>query len=145
MTSGNASNEPLCTANKQAVAKLAPFCDGFLLHNRPIKRPCDDSVMFVDGNHQPQFIRRSRGFAPLPVLLPKQLTLTRPAMATGADLKNVSAVAVNRLVFLTQHLGNLTNLKTQQLLFKRFSQAGYQNSGLFQQGDDWHQVSQVLQ
>jgi hydrogenase maturation protein HypF len=61
-----------------------------------------------------QPVRRSRGLAPLPVLLPAALTLPTPLVAAGADLKNVSAVAVDRQVFLTQHIGDLSNFKTRE-------------------------------
>ncbi|MBN1219426.1 MAG: carbamoyltransferase HypF [Anaerolineae bacterium] len=135
MTSGNRQGEPLCIDHDEARAGLSPYCDGFLFHNRPIARRCDDSVMFVahliphqsDGRHQDdgryrpdspqpviQPIRRSRGLAPLPVLLPKTVTLTVPLLAAGADLKNVPALAIQRQVFLTQHIGDLENLKARE-------------------------------
>jgi hydrogenase maturation protein HypF len=117
MTSGNRRGEPLCIDNDEAREGLSPYCDGFLWHNRPIARRCDDSVMFIaQPNDQPvvQPIRRSRGLAPLPVLLPKSITLQTPLVAAGADLKNVPAVAVERQVFLTQHIGDLEKLKARE-------------------------------
>jgi len=117
MTSGNRRGEPLCIDNDEAKAGLSPYCDGFLFHNRPIERRCDDSVMFVAQlNEQPaaQPIRRSRGLAPLPILLPKTITLDTPLVAAGADLKNVPALAVDRQVFLTQHIGDMENLKARE-------------------------------
>ncbi|MCB0104981.1 MAG: carbamoyltransferase HypF, partial [Caldilineaceae bacterium] len=69
MTSGNYSNEPIVTDNAAALAKLAPLADGFLLHNRDIHVPCDDSVVRVYAGHELP-VRRSRGYAPLPVRLP---------------------------------------------------------------------------
>ncbi len=117
MTSGNRRGEPLCIDNDEAKAGLSPYCDGFLFHNRPIERRCDDSVMFVaqsDGQPAVQPIRRSRGLAPLPILLPKTIALTTPLVAAGADLKNVPALAIERQVFLTQHIGDMENLKARE-------------------------------
>jgi len=93
------------------------FADGFLLHDRPIAQSCDDSVIFsaqVADAPIPQIVRRSRGFAPLPLLLPAAVTLAEPLLATGADLKNVSALAADRHVFLTQHIGDLRSVSTRQ-------------------------------
>ncbi len=117
MTSGNRRGEPLCIDNDDARAGLSAYCDGFLFHNRPIARRCDDSVMFVAhfaDTSVVQPIRRSRGLAPLPVLLPKSLVLDTPLVAAGADLKTVPALAVERQVFLTQHIGDMDNLKARE-------------------------------
>ncbi|MBN1991402.1 MAG: carbamoyltransferase HypF [Anaerolineae bacterium] len=117
MTSGNRQGEPLCIDNVEANEGLSSYCDGFLFHNRPIARRCDDSVMFIASlNHQTliQPLRRSRGLAPLPVLLPKAVILEVPLLAAGADLKNVPALAVERQVFLTQHIGDLESLKARE-------------------------------
>ncbi len=117
MTSGNISGEPLVIDNHEAQEKLATYCDCFLFHNRPIHRRLDDSVMMViatEKTHIAQPIRRSRGYVPVPVALPKQLTLTQPVMAAGGELKNVPGLAVDNLVFLTQHVGDLTTYATTQ-------------------------------
>lgn len=112
MTSGNQRGEPLCIDNDEARTQLGGGCDGFLWHDRPIARRCDDSVTMVahvDGRSVVQPVRRSRGLAPLPVLLPRSVSLHTPLVAAGADLKNVSAVAADGYVFLSQHIGNLDN------------------------------------
>ena len=113
MTSGNPSGEPLCKDNAEALARLGPFADGFLLHDRPILRRCDDSVVMAVGETL-QPVRRSRGFAPLPVLLPEALSLPKPVLAVGADMKNVSAVAADRQVFLTAHIGDLGHPRARE-------------------------------
>lgn len=111
MTSGNRRGEPLCITNEDALKGL-DGCDGFLLHNRPVARRCDDSVIMVadlGDEVVSQPVRRSRGYTPLPLLLPAALNLERPLVAAGAELKNVPAVATGRTVFLGQHVGNLSS------------------------------------
>lgn len=112
MTSGNRSGEPLCRENDDARARLSGLCDAFLMHDRPIERRCDDSVLFVsnsDGESMTQYVRRSRGFTPLPVHLPRGLSSRIPLLAAGADMKNVAALCKDSDVFLTQHIGTLDN------------------------------------
>lgn len=117
MTSGNLSGEPLCVTIEEAVEKLSPFVDGFLLHDRPIRRRCDDSVaMVVQTSSGPveQPVRRSRGLAPLPVLLPDALILDAPLLAVGGELKNAAGLVVGRRVILTQHNGDLESLDARR-------------------------------
>ena len=65
-TSGNFFDEPICTDEHEALAKLNNIADYFLVHNRPIVRHADDSIVrIIHGSCM--IIRRSRGFAPLPV------------------------------------------------------------------------------
>ncbi|RMF00904.1 MAG: carbamoyltransferase HypF [Chloroflexi bacterium] len=102
-TSGNLSDEPICTDNDEAARRLGPIADAFLLHNRPIERHVDDSVAWhVEG--QIRLLRRARGFAPLPVLLRDDIPTV---LAVGAHLKNTVALSVNNQVFISQHIGDL--------------------------------------
>lgn len=108
MTSGNLGGEPICFTDDDAVNRLAPLADGWLAHDRSILVPCDDSVVRVLGELQIP-LRRSRGYAPLPVALPVSVP---PTLAVGADLKNTLAVAEGRYAWLSQHIGDMDDLAT---------------------------------
>jgi hydrogenase maturation protein HypF len=108
MTSGNLGGEPICFADDDAIERLSRLADGWLMHNRDILVPCDDSVVRVlDGSELP--IRRSRGYAPLPVALPVPVP---PTLAVGADLKNTMAVADGKYAWLSQHIGDMDDMAT---------------------------------
>ena len=108
MTSGNLSGEPIVTEDEEALAKLEPLVDAWLMHDRPIHVPCDDSVArVVAGAELP--IRRSRGYAPLPIALPFEVD---PTLAVGADLKNTCALASGRYAWVSQHIGDMDDLST---------------------------------
>ncbi|WP_321478169.1 carbamoyltransferase HypF [uncultured Paludibaculum sp.] len=105
-TSGNLTDDPLCIDEHEALQRLRGIADLFLVHNRPILRPVDDSIVrFIDG--QPVLLRRARGYAPLPFQAAFDLPET---LATGADLKNAVAFSRGRNVFLSQHLGDMETL-----------------------------------
>lgn len=102
-TSGNLADEPICTDEAEALDRLGGIADGFLVHDRPITRHVDDSVAWIVGG-TPRLLRRARGYAPLPVLLPAPA----PAiLAVGAHLKNTVALSVGRQTFISQHIGDL--------------------------------------
>jgi hydrogenase maturation protein HypF len=108
MTSGNLGGEPLAYRDADARDRLAPLADAWLLHDREIHVPVDDSVTrVVDGREAP--VRRSRGYAPLPVTLPLEIPAT---LAVGADLKNTCAVGEGRFGWLGQHVGDMDDLAT---------------------------------
>ena len=110
MTSGNLSDEPICKDNDEARARLAGLADAFLLHNREIYIHCDDSVMRVfEGAPLP--IRRSRGYAPFPVRLPKAAPML---LAAGGELKATFCVTRESHAYLSQHIGDMENLQTLQ-------------------------------
>ncbi|MFD3482788.1 carbamoyltransferase HypF [Streptomyces sp. NPDC058665] len=112
MTSGNRSGEPIVTDDTKALTELAPLVDAWLRHDRPIRVPCDDSVSrFVAGAELP--VRRSRGYAPLPLALPFDIP---PLLATGADLKNTCALGEGGYAWVSQHIGDLDDLSTVDAL-----------------------------
>jgi len=106
MTSANLSEEPIAIDNDEARARLGEIADTFVLHDRQILQRCDDSVAaLVDG--VPQIIRRARGYVPLGIELPFE---TPPLLAVGGHLKNVFALARDRFIYQSQHLGDLENI-----------------------------------
>lgn len=112
MTSGNLAGEPIVTDDEDAVRVLAGIADAWLTHDRPVHVPCDDSVTrVVAGRELP--LRRSRGYAPLPVALPFPV---EPVLAAGADLKNTCALAQGRYAWLGQHVGDMDDLATVEAL-----------------------------
>jgi hydrogenase maturation protein HypF len=107
-TSGNLSDEPICTDECEALDRLRGIADVLLVHNRPIVRHVDDSIVRVMAGRE-MVLRRARGFAPLPVSLIAQLSTSnsQPILAVGAHLKNSVALAVGEQLFLSQHIGDL--------------------------------------
>jgi len=106
MTSGNRSGEPLSIENEDAIDSFSHIADYFLLHDRDIYFGADDSITRVQAD-QPRFIRRSRGYAPLPVLLNKKMP---KILGCGAGLKNTICLTRNHHAFLSQHIGDLENI-----------------------------------
>lgn len=113
-TSGNLSSEPICIDNKEALESLKDIADYFLLHNRPIERAVDDSVIRFMKN-RPMILRRARGYAPLPLVLPE---IKYEILGVGAQLKNTIALSRSDHVFLSQHIGDLENEKTYTAFVK---------------------------
>jgi len=108
-TSGNIKDEPLCADEKEAEESLARFTDKFLHHNRKIHSRVDDSVArVVDG--APYVLRRARGFAPYPVMLP--VSSEKVIFGAGAHLKSTVSISAGEYAFVSQYLGDLDNQKT---------------------------------
>lgn len=107
-TSGNLSDEPICTDEQEALERLGGIADVFLAHNRPIVRHVDDSIVRVMLGRE-MILRRARGFAPLPVKLKStaQSPQSKVVLAVGAHLKNTIAMSVGNQVFISQHIGDL--------------------------------------
>jgi hydrogenase maturation protein HypF len=105
-TSGNRSDEPICTDEREAVDRLRGLADAFLVHDRPIARHVDDSIARVVLGRD-LVLRRARGYAPLPVGLPGRANGGACVLGVGAHLKNAVALSVGANVFVSQHIGDL--------------------------------------
>lgn len=118
MTSGNASGDPIFYQDEAAHEELGSIADFYLTHDREILRSCDDSVMrLFDG--APMFLRRSRGYAPLPITMREDCP---PMLAVGAEQKNTFALTRGPHVFLSQHIGDLENLETLEAFTRGIEQ-----------------------
>jgi len=107
-TSGNLSQEPICIDEKEAVERLGAIVDIFLVHNRPIARHVDDSIVRIMAGRE-AVLRRSRGYAPLPVQIPK---VENEIIAVGGHLKNTIGIAKENNCFISQHIGDLETEKS---------------------------------
>jgi hydrogenase maturation protein HypF len=108
MTSGNLSEEPLVYDNDEARSKLAGLADAFLMHNRDIQVPCDDSVIRLAADTAIP-LRRARGLVPNPIYLP---LASEPVLGVGAEQKNTFCVAAQGVALLSQHIGDLDSVET---------------------------------
>jgi len=104
MTSGNASDEPICRSNREALARLAGIADLFLLHDRDVVRRVDDSVVRDTGD-EVVMVRRARGHVPEPLPLP--VDTPEPVLALGGYLQATVCLALGREAFPSQHVGDL--------------------------------------
>jgi hydrogenase maturation protein HypF len=107
-TSGNLSDEPICIDERDAVRRLGGIADLFLVHDRPIRRHADDSIVRIVLDRE-YVLRRARGYAPLPVVCP---SMGGPGgdelvLAVGAHLKNAVALGFGAQAFVSQHVGDL--------------------------------------
>ena len=128
-TSGNVSNEPICTDEQDALTRLGAIADLFLIHNRPIARPVDDSIVREVAG-QPLVLRRARGYTPQPIALP--LASDATILAVGAHLKNTVALSIHQQILVSQHLGDLANSAT----LVRFHEAMEHLLGLYDRTPD---------
>ena len=108
MTSGNMSEEPIAIGNQEALERLSPLADYFLLHDRDIYVRCDDSVTRLFRGRE-AMLRRSRGYAPFPIRLNLEL---KEILACGAELKNTFCLTKGTYAFLSQHIGDMENYET---------------------------------
>jgi hydrogenase maturation protein HypF len=111
-TSGNLSDEPMCTDDADALDRLGGIADLFLQHDRRIVRPADDSVGRM-GPHGLALLRRARGYAPLPWRLSERTPIV---LALGAQLKSTVALAMRGQVIVSQHLGDMHSAEAARLL-----------------------------
>ncbi|YAI82678.1 MAG: carbamoyltransferase HypF [cyanobacterium endosymbiont of Rhopalodia sterrenbergii] len=117
-TSGNISDEPICIDEGEVIQRLGHIADVFLVHNRPILRSVDDSVVRVMAGRE-IVLRRARGYTPLPIILNSEGKMQNAevehspssisVLATGGQLKNTVAILRGNQVFISQHIGDLNN------------------------------------
>lgn len=112
MSSGNLADEPIVYENRAALDALGEVADFFLLHDRPILVAADDSVTRWIGE-RPALLRRSRGYVPEPVLLPRDAP---PVLAVGGDLKATACVTRGELAFTGQYVGDLEHPEAEDRL-----------------------------
>jgi hydrogenase maturation protein HypF len=113
MTSANPPNKPIVKDNDEALKTLGDTVDYFLFHNRKIAYRCDDSVLRVHGTRQ-SFIRRSRGYAPAPLMLKEKAR--RCVVGLGGELNNTACVLSADKAFISQHIGDVENVETRAFL-----------------------------
>jgi hydrogenase maturation protein HypF len=113
MTSANPPNQPIVKDNDEALRTLGGTVDYFLFHNRKIAYRCDDSVLRVHGS-RPSFIRRSRGYAPAPLMLKEKAR--RCVVGLGGELNNTACVLLGNKAFVSQHIGDVENVETREFL-----------------------------
>jgi hydrogenase maturation protein HypF len=109
LTSGNVSDEPIAYRDDEALDRLRPIADAFLIHDRAIHMRTDDSVVRVVAGRE-TLLRRSRGYVPQPVTVSQ--CFRRPVLGCGAELKSTFCVAKGRRAFVSHHIGDLENYET---------------------------------
>lgn len=113
MTSGNRRSEPLCHTDSEALKELAPLCDLILSNNRKIRMRADDSIMQI-YEKKPSMIRRSRGYAPLPII---QSTKRHGAvLGIGGELKNSFTLGSEDLLYPSAYVGDMASLASIKAL-----------------------------
>ncbi len=132
-TSGNIASESICIDEKEALKRLGNIAELFLVNNRPIIRPVDDSVVRVMAGRE-MIIRRARGYAPFPLPInDKTPSLTTGfnnlpnILAVGGHLKNTIAILKKNQVFISQHIGDLSTVEA----LKSFNQVMESLKGLY--------------
>ncbi|WP_075186434.1 carbamoyltransferase HypF [Teredinibacter haidensis] len=114
VTSANISGEPVITDSKDVLNRLSHLIDGVLDHNRPIRRPADDSVIQICAE-KAHTLRIGRGLAPLELRSPYPLLDGETLLATGAQSKNTLCLSfANRLV-VSPHIADMDSLPSQEL------------------------------
>lgn len=103
MTSANQTDEPICTGNREALERLNGIADYYLIHNRDILVRCDDSISFIAAG-SPRIMRRSRGYAPRPVMLDRDYP---KVLAMGPHLKATVCILKGNAAYLSPHIGDM--------------------------------------
>ena len=113
-TSGNVTNSPIIFSDQEVYKELDEIADYFLLNDREIVVPQDDSVVRYDPDTgRSVILRRSRGLAPS---LENFMfgNWAKSVFASGADMKSSFGIVANKAVYISQYLGNLEYLTSQE-------------------------------
>lgn len=110
-TSGNISEEPMCIDKDESIERLSGIADYFLIHNRPIIRPVDDSVVRIVRDEL-MILRRARGYSPLPLSI--RNATEEDFVCVGGHLKNTVSVKKGNEIFISQHIGDLMNTESEK-------------------------------
>lgn len=113
MTSGNVRGAPICRSDEDALSEISNFCDLILSHNRRILIRSDDTVMDTFEG-KPYIIRRSRGYAPLPVMT--SCGDNGQTIAIGGELKNTFCIRKGSLYYLSSYVGDMADIRTVKAL-----------------------------
>lgn len=113
MTSGNVRGAPICRSDEGALSEISGFCDLILSHNRRILIRSDDTVMDTFEG-KPYIIRRSRGYAPLPVMT--SCSDKGQTLAIGGELKNTFCIRKGSLYYLSSYVGDMADIRTVKAL-----------------------------
>lgn len=113
MTSGNVRGAPICRSDGDALSEISGFCDLILSHNRRILIRSDDTVMDTFEG-KPYIIRRSRGYAPLPVMT--SCSDKGQTLAIGGELKNTFCIRKGSLYYLSSYVGDMADIRTVKAL-----------------------------
>lgn len=113
MTSANASGAPICRTDEDAISEIAGFTDLVLSNNRTIRTRADDTVMDTLGG-KPYMIRRSRGYAPLPLMLGQEQRGS--VLGIGGELKNSFCIAKDSLLYPSAYVGDMADIRTVKAL-----------------------------
>lgn len=116
MTSGNAKGKPPALSNAQALEELQGIADFWLMHDRDIVQRADDSVVRFHSAVPSaiEVLRRSRGYVPDALPLPKGFKNNAPILAMGGDLKNAFCILRDDHAVMSQHFGDLEDMQIQQ-------------------------------
>jgi hydrogenase maturation protein HypF len=106
MTSGNRSDEPQVTDDDDMPPRLGGIASHALIHDRRIANRVDDSLVRVVAGRV-RLLRRARGHAPTPIVLPAGFETAPEILAVGGELKATFCLVKDGQAILSQHQGDL--------------------------------------
>jgi len=118
-TSANLAEEPICIDEQEALKRLKGIADYYIIHNRPIVRHVDDSIVRVIMNRE-MVMRRARGYAPLPIMVSEKYDelKDKTILAVGGHLKNTVALKKGNNIYISQHIGDLSTEESNRTFKK---------------------------